>query len=107
MLGAVVSRGLVGLGIAQVWVLPVCTPIMLDPVSEHIPFKIKEKHWAGKYVDMSILLKSATDLVSDSHLNGDLTVKGGQLTFLQHRQNLITNIHVWTSALMICYGCNA
>jgi hypothetical protein len=28
---------------------------------------------------MNILLKSAKDLVSDSHLNGDLTVKGGRI----------------------------
>jgi hypothetical protein len=50
------------------------------------------------------LLKSAKDLVSDYHLNGDLTVKGGQLTLLQHKQNTITNIHVWTSAFMIFMG---
>ena len=53
---------------------------------------------------MNILLKSAKDLVSDSQLNGDLTVKGDQLTLLQHKQNPITNIHVWTSSFMIFMG---
>ena len=80
MLGTGVSRGSMGLGIVQDSQTPVCTLSMLDPVGGHIPVKIKEKIWAGKYVDMNILLKSAKDLVSDSHLNGDLTVKGGQLT---------------------------
>ena len=99
MLGAGVSQESMGLGIVQVSQTPVCTPSMLDPVGGHIPVKIKEKIWAGEYVDMNILLKSAKDLVSDSHLNGDLTVKGGQLTLLQHKQNPITNMHVCTYGL--------
>jgi hypothetical protein len=77
MLGAGVSQGSMGLAIVQVSQTPVCIPSMLDPVSGHIPVKIKETIWAGEYVDLNILLKSAKDLVSDSHLNGDLTVKGG------------------------------
>ena len=79
MLGAGVSQGSMGLGIVQVSQTPVCTPSKLDHVSGNIPVKIKEKLWAGEYVDMNILLKSAKDLVSDSHLNGDLTVKGGRI----------------------------
>ena len=79
MLGAGVSQGSMGLGIVQVSQTPVCTPSKLDHVSGHIPVKIKEKLWAGEYLDMNILLKSAKDLVSDSHLNGDLTVKGGRI----------------------------
>ena len=93
MLGAGVFQGSMGLGIVSQ--TPVCTPSMLDPVSGHIPVKIKEQIWAEEYVDMNILLKSAKDLVSDSHLNGDLTVKGSQLTLLQHIQNPIKNINVF------------
>ena len=104
MLGAGVSQGSMGLAIVQVSQTPVCIPSILDLVSGHIPVKIKETIWAGEYVDLNILLKSAKDLVSDSHLNGDLTVKGGQLTLLQHKQNPITNIHIWTSAFMIFMG---
>jgi hypothetical protein len=54
-----------GLAIVQVSQTPVCIPSMLDPVSRHIPVKIKETIWAGEYVDLNILLKSAKDLVSD------------------------------------------
>ena len=41
MLGAGVSQGSMGLGIVQVSQTPACTLSMLDPVSGHIPVKIK------------------------------------------------------------------
>jgi hypothetical protein len=48
---------------------------MFDSVSSHIPLKIKEKVWAGEYIDMSLMLKSGKDLVYVSQLNGELAVK--------------------------------
>jgi hypothetical protein len=45
---------------------------MFDSVSAHIALKIKEKVWAGEYIDMSLMLKSGKDLVYDSQLNGEL-----------------------------------
>ena len=50
---------------------------------------------------MSILLKSTNDSLSDSHLNEDLTVKGGQLSLLQR---LITNTRIDFSFYDL-YGC--
>jgi hypothetical protein len=47
MLGAGVSQGSMGLGIVQVSQTSVCTPSMLDPVSGHIPVRIKEKFGPG------------------------------------------------------------
>ena len=44
MLGTGVCQGSMGLCIVQVSQTPVCTPSMLDPVSGHIPVKIKEKN---------------------------------------------------------------
>jgi hypothetical protein len=41
--------------------------------------------------------------VYDSQLNGELAVKGGQLTVLQQKHNQIKNninIHTWTSAFI-------
>jgi hypothetical protein len=73
---------------------------MYDSVSAHIPLKINEKAWAGEYIDMSPMLKSGKDLVYDSQLNGELAVKGGQLTVLQQKHNQIKNIHTWTSAFI-------
>jgi hypothetical protein len=49
---------------------------------------------------MSLILKSGKDLVYDSQLNGELAVKGGQLTVLQQKHNQIKNIHTWTSAFI-------
>ena len=52
---------------------------MFDSVSAHIPLKIKEKIWGGEYIEMSLLLKSAKDLVSDTQLNGELAIKWGSV----------------------------
>ena len=73
---------------------------MFDSVGAHIPLKIKEKVWAEEYIDMSLMLKSGKDLVHDSQLNGEITVKGGQLTVLQQKHNQIKNIRTWTSAFI-------
>ena len=54
MLGAGVSQESMGLGIVQVSQGPVCTQSMFDPVSGHIPVKIKEKIWVGEYVDRGV-----------------------------------------------------
>ena len=88
------------IGGVQVCESPASRPSMFDSVSAHIPLKIKEKVWAGEYIDMSLMLKSGKDLVYDSQLNGELAVKGGQLTVLQQKHNQIKNIHTWTSAFI-------
>ena len=88
------------IGGVQVCESPASRPSMFDSVSAHIPLKIKEKVWAGEYIDMSLMLKSGKDLVYDSQLNGELVVKGGQLTVLQQKHNQIKNIHTWTSAFI-------
>ena len=49
----------------------------------------------------SFLLKSAKDLFSESHLTGNLQINGGQISVVQQKQSLFTNIHVWTSAFMV------
>jgi hypothetical protein len=64
------------IGGVQVCESPASRPSMFDSVSAHIPLKIKEKVWAGEYIDMSLMLKSGKDLVYDSQLNGELAVKG-------------------------------
>ena len=61
------------IGGVQVCESPASRPSMFDSVSAHIPLKIKEKVWAGEYIDMSLMLKSGKDLVYDSQLNGELT----------------------------------
>ena len=74
---------------------------MHDSVRFHILQKIKEKIWAGDYIELSLPLKSAKELVSDPQYSGELTIKGGQLTAVQQKQSPINNIHVWTSASIV------
>ena len=88
--------------VVQISSTPNYTTSVFDPISEHIPQKkIKEKIWAGEYVDLSLLLKSAKDLFSESHLTVNLQINGGQISVVQQQQSLIANIHVWTSAFMV------
>ena len=74
--------------------------------SLHIPLNIKENIWAGEYIDLYVLQKSARELATDSKLSGGLSIKGGQLTVTQPKIATISNIHVWTSAFMISMGVN-
>jgi hypothetical protein len=43
------SRGLMGMGVVHESQMPTFTPSFTDPISAHIPLKIKEKIWAGEY----------------------------------------------------------
>jgi hypothetical protein len=37
---------------------------VFEPISAHIPVKIKEKIWNGEFIELSVLLKSNRDLVN-------------------------------------------
>ena len=67
---------------------------VFDPISSHIPVKIKEKIWKGEFIDLNLFLKSAKDLVNESSLEGELTIKGGIITVVNQKKYYINNIHV-------------
>jgi len=69
----------VSAGICQSVNEPETISSMHDPVSAHIPLKIKEKIWRGEFVQFGVLLKSAKELATDSLFDGDLVLKGGLL----------------------------
>jgi len=50
---------------------------------------------------LNLLLKSARDLADESHLEGDLTVRGGVLSVIKPQKYQFKSMHVWTSAFMI------
>jgi hypothetical protein len=52
------SRGLMGMGVVHESQMPTFTPSFTDPISAHIPLKIKEKIWAG---GICSILCSGTD----------------------------------------------
>ena len=72
-----------------------------EPISAHIPLKLKDKAWNGEFIDLSLLLKSAWELVNESSLESDLAIKGGVLAVLSKHINTIRNIQTWTSAFMV------
>ena len=74
---------------------------VFEPISAHIPVKIKEKIWNGEFIELGVLLKSNRDLVNESNLDGELSVKGRVLSIVNKKSTPIKNIHIWTSAFMI------
>ena len=76
-------------------------PSMFDPISSHIPLKLKEKAWKGDFIDFHLLLKSARELVNEQGIECDLAVKGGSLAVVNKTSNPIRNIRVWSSAFMV------
>ena len=72
---------------------PDSTVGMLDPVSTHIPLKVKEKNWRGEYTHFGVLLKSAKELASDSILDGNLVLKGGTITVVNKKSDYINKIY--------------
>ena len=73
---------------------PNLIPSVFDPISSHIPVKIKERVWAGEFIDLNLLLKSAGDLADDSHLERDLTVRGGVFSVIKPQKSQFKSIHV-------------
>ena len=78
-------------------------PSIFDPISSHIPLKLKEKAWKGDFIDFHLLLKSARELANEQGqgIEGDLAVKGGSLAVVNKTSNPIRNIHIWSSAFMV------
>jgi hypothetical protein len=76
-------------------------PSHFDPVSVHVPFNIKQKIWQNKFIDLSILLKSARDLQDSADSQGDIRIHNGQLCLVKQKSNVFLNIDKWTSAFIV------
>lgn len=72
-----------------------------DPIGSHVPVAIREKIWAGAYIDLPLLLKQARDLRTDPHITGELVIKNGQLVIEKQHLKSINNINTWTTAFTI------
>ena len=59
-----------------------------DPISSHIPIKMKEKAWRGEFTDLNLLLKSARELANDNNVQGDITLRGDSLTVVNKSTHL-------------------
>ena len=40
---------------------PISVVSIFDPIGYHIPQKLKEQIWEGRFIDLSLLLKSARE----------------------------------------------
>ena len=63
---------------------------VFDPISSHIPVKIKEKIWKGEFIDLNLFLKSTKDLVNEPSLEGELAIQGGIFTVVNQKKILLT-----------------
>lgn len=81
---------------------PVSMESAFDQIGSHVPQKLKEKIWEGKFIDFSLLLKSARELNNAIDFTGDLIFRDGKLVVeKQTQQKPIYNISSWTSAFII------
>lgn len=73
-----------------------------DPVGGNVPQKIKEKIWAGQFIDLSILLKSEREVHRDQELSGELKVRNNRMV-LEPNTKLgnYLDIEDWTSAFLV------
>lgn len=81
---------------------PISFVCVFDPIGYIIPQKLKQKIWEGRFIDLSLLLKSARELDMADESAGDLIIKGGKLAVERKvQQKSIYNINLWTSAFII------
>jgi len=81
---------------------PISFVSVFDPIGYHIPQKLKEQIWEGRFIDLSLLLKSARELNMADESAGDLIIKGGKLAVERKvQQKSIYNINLWTLAFII------
>ncbi|XP_033762663.1 uncharacterized protein LOC117344125 [Pecten maximus] len=82
---------------------PVPVVSVFDAIGDHVPLKLREKIWAGEFIGLGVLLKSARDLTREmDQAGGEIVMKGGKLVVQKHLESRpIYNINVWTSAFMV------
>lgn len=71
-----------------------------DTISVHVPSKIKQKIWKGKFIGLYILLKFAWDLAEDE-LHGQIQIRNGTMCLIKNKSCIFLSIEKWTSAFLI------
>ena len=54
---------------------PISFVSVFDPIGYNIPQKLKQKIWEGRFIDLSLLLKSVRELNMADESAGDLIIK--------------------------------
>ncbi|XP_062605043.1 uncharacterized protein LOC134266847 [Saccostrea cucullata] len=89
-----------GESLVQMAGLPQQQTCSADSIAAHVPHKLKLKIWEGQFVNLSLLLKSATEL-DEWDSQGEVHFKNGRLCVVKRKQNSQLSIEKWTSANMI------
>ncbi|XP_052103110.1 uncharacterized protein LOC127736584 [Mytilus californianus] len=72
-----------------------------DTVGEHVPFKIKEKIWEGKFIELHYLLRTQKEMeeTPSDGITGEL--KRGKICIEKRSSGVYLSINEWTSAFMV------
>lgn len=81
--------------------LPPTTPSYTDPLSAHVPLTLKQKIWQGKFIDISVLVKSARELLDHNESQGEIQIKNGRMCLVKQKSSVYLNIDKWTSAFLV------
>jgi hypothetical protein len=80
---------------------PQKTTSVFDPVGKHVPIKLKQQIWEGKYIDMALLLKSGQELDDQIDSQGQIQLKNGAMCLVKQKVNSYLSIADWTSAYVV------
>ena len=80
---------------------PCVTTSTFDPISSHVPQKMKIKIWEDQFIDLSLLLKSARELVDHVDTQGQIQIRNGTMCLVKQKSNSFLSIEKWTSAFII------
>uniref|UniRef100_A0A8W8MFZ0 C3H1-type domain-containing protein n=1 Tax=Magallana gigas TaxID=29159 RepID=A0A8W8MFZ0_MAGGI len=58
---------------------PVQTLTIFDPLGGHIPPKLKQKFWEGKFIDLALLLKFTIELANEIESKEELQIREGKM----------------------------
>ncbi|XP_056010375.1 uncharacterized protein LOC125679942 isoform X2 [Ostrea edulis] len=72
-----------------------------DPVSFHVPEKLKNQIWEGKFIDISLLLRSARELDGHLETQGQIEIRNGAMCLVKPKHNSFLSIEKWSSAFII------
>jgi hypothetical protein len=79
---------------------PLAITSTFDLVSAHVPIHLKQKIWEGKFIEISILLKSTRDL-AEGAMSGEIQFKEGKMCIVRQKTTTFFTIEKWTSAIII------
>lgn len=57
--------------------------------------------WEGKFVDLSILLKSVREISDHLNTQGQIQVRNGTMCLVKQKPRIFLSIDKWTSAFII------